>query len=263
MFAEERRQSILGLIQRQGSARTIELAKLFKVSDQTIRRDLQELEELGLITKNHGGGTLVNWRGASFRDRTYTRRDEKLAIAEIAAGLVIPGMTVLLGPGTTTEAIAQRLNHMPITLVTNSLAVARAVTSRDTEVRLTGGQYRPEAELVVGAWTEANLQNLFADLSFVGVSGISEEAGYTVTEPDEALALRQFIRVAKRAVIVTDSSKFDRVAKVSVAPLEAIHLLISDAKLPDPYRALLQRHGVEVVLASGTEPVEAGFGGEP
>jgi DeoR family fructose operon transcriptional repressor len=262
MFAEERRQSILSLIQRQGSARTIELARLFKVSDQTIRRDLQELEDLGLITKSHGGGTLVNWQGAPFRDRTYANREEKLAIADIAADLVKPGMTVLLGPGTTTEAIAHRLNGMPITLVTNSLAVARAVTQRDTEVRVTGGQYRPEAELVVGTWTEHNLQSLFADLSFIGVSGISEDAGYTVTEPDEALALRQFIRVAKHAVVVTDSSKFQRVAKASVAPLEAAHMLISDGDVPETYLSQFRQSNVEVILTLGSRLAGAHAGGK-
>lgn len=249
MLAEERRQQILSLLQQQGSARTMDLARRFNVSDQTIRRDLQELEVLGLITKSHGGGSLINWDGAPFHDRTLTNREEKLAVAEAARALVEPGMTVVLGPGTTTEALARRLDGLPIRLVTNSLAVARAVTSSETEVLLTGGRYRPEAELTVGDWTEQNLARLFADVSFIGVSGIDIDSGYSVTEEDEALALRHCIRVAKKAVVVTDSSKFARVAKASVAPLGAVHMLVTDGELPGDWRMRLMANGVEVVTS--------------
>lgn len=247
MLAEERRQNILNLIQLHGSARTAELAKRFNVSDQTIRRDLQELEDQGYLSKSHGGGVLINWSGASFRDRADVNREEKVAIAEEAVRYVRPGMTIGVGPGTTTETIAHHLNGMPIKLITNSLAVARAITKPETEVCLTGGHYRMESELVVGEWTKDNLESLFADVSFIGVSGISQDAGYTVTEADEALVLRQYIRVAKRAVVVTDASKFDRIAKASVAPLEVVHTLITDARASQEHLSLLKAGGVEVV----------------
>lgn len=262
MLADERRQGILDLLNRQGSARTIELARLFNVSDQTIRRDLQELDDLGLITKSHGGGSLVTWSGAPFRDRTRTNSAEKLAIAETAAGLVKPGMTVIMGPGTTTEAIAHRIDGMPILLVTNSLAVARAITGRETEVLLTGGHYRPEAELMVGELAEANISNLFADVCFIGVSGIDEDGGYSVTEDDEASCLRAFIRAAKRAVIVADATKFRRVARAVVAPLTAAHALVTDPSIPPEWLERLALAGVEVFGAGGPSPVH-GSTGEP
>jgi DeoR/GlpR family transcriptional regulator of sugar metabolism len=139
---------------------------------------------------------------------------------------------------------------MDIHVITNSLPVAKAISSRDTTVSLTGGHYRPSSDLVTGEWTERNLEDLFADLGFIGVSGIGEEAGYTVTEPDEALMLRGFIRVAKRAVVVTDSSKFHRVARETVAPLGAVHLLITDSDASQEHLALLGSHGVEVMVCS-------------
>lgn len=254
MLAKERRQQILSLLQQKGSARTMDLARHFNVSDQTIRRDLHDLEDLGLIIKSHGGGSLINWGGAPFRDRTLANRDEKLAIAAAAAELVRPGMTVVLGPGTTTEAVARCIDGLDIKLVTNSLAVARAVSGRETEVLLTGGRYRSEAELTVGGWTELNLDSLFADLSFIGVSGVDADSGYTVTEEDEALALRHCIRVAKKAVVVADSSKFERVAKASVAPLGAVHVLVSDAGLPGDWLIRLEASGLEVLTGAGEVP---------
>jgi DeoR/GlpR family transcriptional regulator of sugar metabolism len=255
MLAEERRKSILNLIQENGSARTAELARKFNVSGQTIRRDLYELEVKGLVSKNHGGGVLVRWQGADYRERAILRQQEKQLIAYEAVAQVRYGMTVALGPGTTTEAIAHLLNGMELRVITNSLAVAQAITSRDTTVYLTGGHYRPGSELVTGEWTEQNLKNLFADVSFVGISGIGAEAGYTVTQFDEALVLRQFIRVAKKAVVVMDSSKFHRVAQASVAPLGAAHALITDADAPQEQLDILRQRGVEVIVArarSGT-----------
>ena len=95
MLAEERRQHILSLLRERGYARTMDLARRFNVSDQTIRRDLQELAASGHVSKSHGGGSLINWGGAPFSDRTLVNREEKLAIAEAASRYVRPGMTVV------------------------------------------------------------------------------------------------------------------------------------------------------------------------
>jgi DeoR family transcriptional regulator, fructose operon transcriptional repressor len=253
MLADARRQGILNLIQESGSARTLELARLFGVSDQTIRRDLLELQEKGLISKRHGGGVLVNWQGASYHERATSRREEKLAIAREAIKLVKRGMTVLMGPGTTTEATANLLDGMEIAIVTNSLEVARAIMSSNTAVKLTGGRYRPGSELVTGSWTSRNLDHLFADLTFIGVSGISAKRGYTVIEADEALVLRRFIRIAKRSIVVADSSKLARVARETVAPLGAVHTLITDAGVTGEQLELLAGRGVDVVVAPKPE----------
>jgi DeoR/GlpR family transcriptional regulator of sugar metabolism len=249
MLAEARRQGILNLIQESGSARTLELARLFGVSDQTIRRDLLELAEKGLISKRHGGGVLVNWPGASYRERAVLRREEKLAIAREAVKLVKRKMRVAMGPGTTTEAITRLLDGMEVTIITNSLAVARATMSPNTAVKLTGGRYRPGSELVTGSWTDRNLDHLFADLAFIGVSGISAGVGYTVIEADEALVLRRFIRIAKRSIVVADSSKLARVAREAVAPLGAVHTVITDAGASEEQLELLAGRGVDVVVA--------------
>ncbi len=250
MLAEERRRTILSILAKDGSARTQELAKRFGVSDQTIRRDFWELEDQGLIDKGHGGAVLVNYHTVPYRDRAVLRQSEKFAIAEAAAGLVMPGMTVALGPGTTTEAVAHRLNGQALRILTNSVVVARAVTHGETQVSLTGGQYRPGSELVVGDWSRANLETCFTDLAFVGVSGIDAE-GYTVTQEDEAAVLRGLVRTAKTAVVVSDSSKFRRVGEASVAPLGAVHKVITDSGLSAADRALLVAKGVDVVTVEG------------
>lgn len=248
MLAEERRQNILGLIQENGSARTVELARLFGVSDQTIRRDLEELQEKGLISKHHGGGILLSYQALSYGERTGLRHSEKQLIAREAARLVRPGMIVALGPGTTTEQVAHQLNGREIELITNSVTVAAAITEPATRVRLTGGEYRPTGQLVVGDWSIDNLGDLFVDVAFIGVSGVGSDVGYTVTAPDEGAVLRQLVRVAKRSVVVVDSSKFHRVAEEALAPLSAVHTLVTDSGIPEGDHNRLLECGVEVLI---------------
>lgn len=250
MLAEERRRTILNLLRKNGSVRTVDLAQFFNVSDQTIRRDFWDLEALGLVSKKHGGAVLVNYSSVPYGERAVLLRDAKLAIASAAARAVKPNMVVALGPGTTTERLAQLLNGLSIKLITNSLTVAAAVTHANTEVWLTGGRYRPGSELVTGRWVEDNLTDFFVDLCFVGVSGIDMSEGYTVTEPDEGRVLRQFIRIAKTSVIVSDSSKFYRIAQEVVAPLGAVHRLITDKDVALADRQRLEAAGVEVIIAS-------------
>lgn len=257
MLAGERRQAILSLIMRSGSARTGDLATRFMVSDQTIRRDLQELEDMGLISKQHGGGILANYEGVAYRERAVLRSEEKARIAREAVKRVAPGMSVAIGPGTTTNEIARLLNGTDVRVVTNSVAVARALSTPPTDVQITGGNYRPESELVTGEWALGNLDDSFVDMSFLGVSGIDADSAYTVTEADEAAVLRHFIRIAKSSVLVADSSKFQRIAKVTVAPLQAVHTLITDAGIPASARRLLESQGVEVVIVgSGNTAAE-------
>lgn len=256
MLAEQRRQTIMELLQENGSARTAELAERFKVSDQTIRRDFLDLEERGLVTKGHGGAVLVNYWTVPYGDRAVLRRAEKVSIAAEARRLVEPGMMLALGPGTTTEALAHLVNGMEVELVTNSLAVARAVTQPATRVQLTGGRYRSSGELLTGTKPLRYLEDCFVDMAFIGVSGIDPSDGYTVTEEDEARVLKQFIRAAKTAVVVCDASKFHRVGKALVAPLSAAHKLITDSAIQEEDRRYLQRSGVEVI-ATDPEPVKA------
>lgn len=250
MLAQERQQTILALLRKNGSVRTADLAQMLNVSDQTIRRDFWELEHLGLVSKKHGGAVLVNYQSVPYQERAILLKEAKLAIARAAARFVKAKMVVVLGPGTTTEMLAHLLNGLDIKVVTNSLTVAKALTHAHTEVWLTGGRYRPGSELVTGAWVEANLTHFFADLCFVGVSGIDLDEGYTVTEEDEGKVLRQFIRVAKTSVIVSDSTKFHRVAKEVVAPLGAVHRLITDENISADDHRRLEAAGVEVTVAA-------------
>lgn len=251
MIADERRRNILHMIRTNGSARTVELAELFNVSDQTVRRDLLELEEKGLIRKAHGGGHSVDYHGVPFGERAVLRMHEKQLIAEEASRLISPGMTLVLSPGTTTEAIAHRINGMDLLVLTNSLAVTQALSDPHTRVRITGGDYRSKGEALTGELALKSLEDVFADMAFIGISGIDSEAGYTTTNAAEAAVARQFMRIAKTIVVVADSTKFLRSAEVTIAPAQAAHLLITDPDILPYNQQALADCGVEVVVAQG------------
>ena len=250
MLAEERRRTIMGMLRRSGSVRTTDLAVHFGVSDQTIRRDLMDLERLGILQKTYGGGVLANYRGTAYEQREELNRSAKLAIAAEAASLVRPGMTVAIAPGTTNAAIADQLNGLSITIVTNNISVLEHVKHPNTRVIVTGGEYRAGAKALVGELTESGFATCFADIGFVGVSGVDLDRGLTVTDSLEALALRQVIRVSKRAVVALDSAKFHRTAAEVVAPLGAVHTLITDELVAREAIDVLTSNGVETIIAT-------------
>lgn len=256
MLAEERRRTIMGMLRHSGAVRTMELAERFGVSDQTIRRDLMDLERLGILQKTYGGGVLANYRGTAYEQRQGTNRAAKLAVAARAAALVRPGMTVAMAPGTTNAAIADQLNGMAVSIITNSVAVLEHVKHPNTRVTVTGGEFRPEPKALVGPLTEHAFATCFADIGFVGVSGVDPERGFTVTDELEATALRQVIRVSKRAVVAIDSAKFHRTAPELVAPLGAVHTLVTDDLVEDEIVERLTEQGVEVLLATPADKEE-------
>ena len=250
MLAEERQRTIIGMLCKTGAVRTVDLASHFDVSDQTIRRDLLNLEELGILQRTYGGGVVASYQGAAYGHREALNSATKQAIAATASSLVHTGMTVAISPGTTNAAIAHQLNGMNITIITNSVAVLDHVTHPNTKVIATGGEYRPSAKALVGDLTDKALSSYFADIGFIGVSGADIASGLTVTDPCEASALRHIIRVSRRSVTVIDSAKFYRKTREVVAPLRAIHTLITDAGLPEDIREMLKARGVEVITTS-------------
>lgn len=254
MVAQERLHRIMEYLERVGAARISELAAHFGVSDMTVHRDLRKLGEQGIITKVHGGAVAKRVTEIPYRDRKVHAHIEKEAVARMAASLVAPGMTIYLSPGTTITEMAKVLSKEGLRIVTNSLPIAEALTlSSGHEIMLTGGTVRRYAEALVGPAAERMLAGQFFHLTFIAVTGIDIENGLTVYSDSEAQVLRTAIRSARKTVLLTDSSKFDKVMGPVVTPLEAVHVLISDPGIPEKYRDYLAAHDVQLVLAPVAE----------
>jgi len=248
MLAGKRRAELLEIVRSNSSAQTKTLAERFGVSSQTIRRDLRLLEAEGLLHKVYGGGMSVNYDGSSYQERELDRTEDKSSIAKQALQFVEPGMRVAITQGTTTRLIAVELEGWEVDIITNSIAVAEAASGPRTTVSLTGGRYLAHSKVLVGPEAEASLRTTFVDVGFIGVSGISEDRGYTMAGREEADIVRQFFRIAKTVVVVADSSKFNKLASFEIAPLQAAHTVVTDAGISSAQHERLKRAGVGVIV---------------
>jgi len=249
---EERRRAILDLITRQGRVLVTELSRDFETSQVTIRKDLEILHAHGLVHRTHGGALPAS-EGAledpTLREKEKLHRQEKMRIAECAAGKVKEGQVIILDSGTTTTAIARALrNFRSLTIVTNALNIAAELAGTSVEVILTGGTLRKNSFSLVGPIAEETLRRLSADLLFLGVDGFDVHFGLSTPNLLEAKVNRVMLDVAKRTVVVCDSSKFGRRSLSLIAPPSALHEIITDRGIPKSDLRVLKQSGIDVTL---------------
>jgi DeoR family transcriptional regulator of aga operon len=252
MLNEERRRAILGLVQRDGRALTKDLAHHFRSSEITIRKDLDSLHDQGLIQRTHGGALPVQ-TGALFdpelREKEKHHHKEKLRIAAAAARLVREGQVVILDSGTTTRAIARALRHFRnLTVITNAVNIAAELAGTSIEVILTGGVLRKNSFSLVGPLAEESLQRLSGDVLFLGVDGFDVRFGLTTPNQYEARVNRVMVEIAKRTVVVCDSSKFGRRSLCLILPVSQVERIITDKRISRGDSRALREAGISLKL---------------
>ncbi|MDX6515220.1 MAG: hypothetical protein QOH73_886 [Gaiellaceae bacterium] len=256
MLASQRQQLIAEEVRRRGAVRVSELTELLAVSDMTIRRDLDVLASAGVLEKVHGGATA---RGApstdepGFEAKSHRQLDEKEAIARKASGLVEPGQAIAFTAGTTNWRLVHHLVHIPdLTVVTNSIQVANVLHRDgrpDVTTVLTGGVRTP-SDALVGPVAITALRSLHVDLLFMGVHGMSVDAGFTTPNLLEAETNQALIASARRVVVVADHTKWGVRGLSSIAELSAADTIVSDSGLSPQARAAIADEGIELILAS-------------
>lgn len=259
MLAAERRSRLLTEVRRQGAAAVPDLATALGVSEMTIRRDLDVLAADGHLDKVRGGARVNRGDASPARDLSAQARrngDGKRAIARRAAALVEPGMSVGLGGGSTTWALARELRGVDdLTIVTNSLPVAdvfarpdRADEPYTQTVVLTGGVRTP-ADALVGPVAVASLEHLHCDIVFLGVRGIDLTAGLTTSNLLEAETNRALVAAGARAVVLADHTKWGAVGLTTIVDLNEIDLVVTDAGLAADAAESLRQHVAELWVA--------------
>ncbi len=252
MLNEERRRLILRILHRDGRVLVGDLAKHFRTSQVTIRKDLDVLQIHGRVHRTHGGALPA--RESALEDPTLgekekLHRKEKLQIAAAAAGMVREGQVVILDSGTTTSAIARALREFQnLTIITNAVNIAADLSGSSLEVILTGGTLRKNSFSLVGPIAEETLRRLNADILFLGVDGFDVHYGLSTPNLLEAKVNKAMMDVARVVVAVCDSSKFGRRSLSSIAPLSAVHHLITDRGIPKPDLNALKKTGIQVTL---------------
>ncbi|MCY7272898.1 MAG: DeoR/GlpR family DNA-binding transcription regulator [Phormidesmis sp. CAN_BIN44] len=249
MLTAERRQFILELLQREKKVLSSDLSAVLKVSEDTIRRDLRELAELGLLQRVHGGALLTSPAIASYADRQKQAPKEKETIARTAAKLVRPGQVVILDGGTTTLQVAR---HLPLdlhaTIVTNSPPIAIALADHPhIEVVMLGGQLYKKALVNVGAATVEALRMIRADLCLLGVCSLHPDIGISVTNLNEAHVKRAMIARAAEVVGLVTAAKLDTAASYVVESIQALTYLVTAPTVTDEMLIAYKSLGLTVI----------------
>ena len=229
VFAEERRKAILTLLSGANRVEVPDLAKRFAVSEDSVRRDLRALAAAGFLQKTHGGAVALDIRSLDWQARTEVQATAKTQIGAAAAALVSPREALILDGGLTVLELAKSLTVRPLSVLTNSLDVARQL-DRDDQVSLTvtGGQWNPGDRFLGGEHALATLAAHRADWVFLGACALHPEAGMTARHAADASMKRAMLRAGLRPVLLVDHSKFGQVAPHFVGPLTALHAVVTD-----------------------------------
>jgi DeoR family fructose operon transcriptional repressor len=257
-----RKAQLAAFVADAGQVTVAELAERFKVSIDTVRRDLDQLAADGALVRTYGGA--VSLSTAARTDRAVDQRlalqeQEKEKIATLAADLVQDSSTIMINGGSTTLAVARRLGqHRDLTVATNNLLVPGALpVTAIRDIYVFGGAVRQLTLATIGpvsfrATGGADL-DITCDLALIGVGAVAADAGFTTSNIAEAAMMQEMISRSTRVAILADSSKFERRLFAQVSELSAADYLITDTAPPEPLQEALTAAGVAVITpASGS-----------
>lgn len=247
----DRLRIITDLVRTHGSVKVHELMQLFGVTDETVRRDLVKLEELGVLARAYGGAVSASELERPFSTRLVEREVEKTAIAKAALSLIRDGMRIILDSGTTTLCLARMLRGQhDLVVATNAVTNASELIGvPGVTVVSTGGIIRPSTFGAVGDFAVATLRQLHVDTTFLAIHSVSAAAGLTYPEFEEVAVKQAMIDAGHRVVLLADGSKFGREALVRVAPLDVLDTIITAGQIDPHELAAITQMGIEVIRA--------------
>jgi len=253
MLKSARHNHIRTLVDKNGHVTVNELNGLLQVSEATIRRDLDELAEIGWVRRTHGGAVKVTRavKEPPVLLRKQEMEEEKRSIGVLAAEMVQAGQTIFLGSGTTVSEVAQHLRQVAnLTVITNTLNIANDLVGCDNiELIVIGGMFRQSELSMIGHIAEQAIREFRADLVFMGMRGIDPQHGFTNDYLPEAMTDRAILQMAPHIVVLADHTKLGRVSTVFLAPVTAAHTLITDAAVAPAIVRELTELGLEIRLA--------------
>lgn len=254
MYAAERQHAIVDLIKRRGRMSVSDLSQQFSVTTETVRRDLSSLENLRLVRRVHGGAiaadaiTVIE-AGLSDRDLSHPEEKDRIAAAAVEQ-LPIGDATILMDAGSTTVRLSELFPlDRRLTVVTHSVTIAlRLAAQPGLEVHMLPGRVRRTTLAAVGTETVAALEQIRADVAFVGTNGISVRHGLSTPDRTEAAVKSALVASAHRVVVLADSSKIGVERTVRFATLADVDTLVTDDGITRADRTALEAAGVEVVV---------------
>jgi DeoR/GlpR family transcriptional regulator of sugar metabolism len=253
MLPNQRRQKILELLKEDGSAKVIDLSRIFKVTEVTIRQDLEKLEKDNLLIREHGGAFLKNIeaqvRGVSLAHRENIDKKEKIAAKCLE--FIENGDTIILDSGSTTTEIAKKLKGFKnLTVITNALNIALLLgAAPGIEVVMTGGEFKPPTLSLTGQKAADFFKGINVQKLFLATAGISLKSGLTYPSISDIVVKKAMIDAAEITYLVADSTKIGKSALASLGALSLINYIITDAGIEEKYKKLFSDNEIELIIA--------------
>ncbi|MBN2633565.1 MAG: DeoR/GlpR transcriptional regulator [Bacteroidales bacterium] len=253
MLPQQRREKILDLITEDGHATVIQLSKIFKVTEVTIRQDLEKLEKEGSIEREHGGAYLKNV-GLNVKNIVLQNQDhlaEKAAIAKKALEFINDGDTIILDSGSTTTEIAKMItSYKNLTVITNALNIALILgVMPEINLVVTGGEFKAPTLSLTGQKAADFFVGLHVDKLFLATAGITLKSGLTYPSISDLVVKRAMIESANEVYLVADSSKIGKSAFASLGALSLIDFLITDSNINDTDSSMLKNNDIKIIIA--------------
>lgn len=252
MLAQTRKDKILEMLKEDGSGKVADLSKIFKVSEVTIRQDLEKLEQEGIVTREHGGAFLngIGMQVQNFALSNLVNMDKKERIGKKAAEFIDNGDTIILDSGTTTTEIAKAIvNKRNITVVTNAINIVMLLGSNPAiNVILTGGEFKPPTLSLTGQRAADFFSGLHVDKLFLATAGISLKSGLTYPSLSDIAVKKAMIEAADIVYLVADSTKVGKSSLASLGALSLIHYLITDSEIAEKDKEIFKEHEIDFII---------------
>lgn len=250
MLTSQRKQLILEKLEAEGQVQSTALSLFFSVSEDTIRRDLRELAAEGRLQRVHGGALPASSAIAPFAERQSVKMDAKKRVARRGAQLISPGQVVIIDGGTTTSELITFLPpDLPITVVTHSPGIALGLVGHPSiEVILIGGRLYKHPSSRSAAAIEG-INNIHADLFFMGVTGVHPEAGLTTGDYEEACIKRAFSGRAAETVVLASPEKINTASAFVIGDLSLVNTLVVENTTDERWVSAMKEKGVTVIAS--------------
>lgn len=252
MATNIRQMEILELLRASGRVGVEDLAERFDVTLQTIRRDLGELADQGVLDRVHGGAVMRSGvSNIGYDERRRMNETSKAAIARACAAEIPDNSSIIINLGTTTEAVARELlNHRNLTVITNNMNVANILVANEScEIMVAGGALRRSDGGLVGDLTSEFMAQFKPDYAIIGTSALDIDGDLLDFDVAEVRVSRAIARLARKAILVTDISKLDRSAPVRIISMAELDMVITDQVLPASLMQRCEEWGTRVVVA--------------
>lgn len=254
ILATDRRERILEMIREDGTVKVVDLSRIFRVSEVTIRQDLEKLEQDGYVEREHGGAYLKNIGNQvkSFSLQHRENMELKAKIGKKAAEFIKDGDCIILDSGTTTTEIARNLiQHQNLTVITNALNIAWLLGAEPgISVIMTGGEFKAPTLSLTGEKASDSFKGLHADILFLATAGISLKSGLTYPSLSDLVVKKAMIDSADVVYLVADSTKVGKSSLASLGTLSLVDYLITDKGLKEKDKRIFQENEIEFIIAT-------------